>query len=299
MPLSTRKVKHRNHILALLLSVAIGGTALAQAPHPERIYLSGTGLDDTKTWEFRCTSGQNSGAWRKIQVPCNWELQGFGDYTYGRWYVHKGATPSDERGTYRYRFDVPKSWAGQRVLLRFDGAMTDTEVFINGRSAGETHRGGFYRFGYDITPLLRFGSRNLLQVEVAKHSSDPSVNAAERKADWWLFGGIYRPVWLEVVPETHLRHWVLDARQDGTLRMRIETAGETRGHSLRVSLTHLADGTALRDTGGTTAVVVPLTDSISIRRNWNCSTLPEKPYRRAKSARDSARWNSARTTEST
>ncbi|MDE7450826.1 MAG: hypothetical protein K2M66_01605, partial [Alistipes sp.] len=83
MPLSTRKVKHRNHILALLLTAAIGGTALAQAPHPERIYLSGTGLDDTKTWKFRCSGGQNSGAWRKIQVPCNWELQGFGDYTYG------------------------------------------------------------------------------------------------------------------------------------------------------------------------------------------------------------------------
>ncbi len=283
MPFSTRKVKHRNLKigLALLLSAATGSGAHAQAPHPERIYLSGTGLDDAKTWEFRCTGGRNSGAWRKIQVPCNWELQGFGDYTYGRWYVNKGAAPSDERGSYRYRFEVPKNWAGRRVRLWFDGVMTDTEVFVNGRPAGETHRGGFYRFGYDITPLLRFGSRNLLQVEVAKHSADQSVNAAERKADWWLFGGIYRPVWLEVVPEVHLRHWMLDAQQDGTLRMRIETAGEANGYSLRVSLVHLADGTPLRTANGTAAVIVPLTDSVTLAesrwtdvRRWT----PETPH---------------------
>lgn len=54
-----------------------GPTVQAQAPHPERIYLSGTGIDDTRTWEFFCSGGQNSGKWKKIEVPCNWELQGF------------------------------------------------------------------------------------------------------------------------------------------------------------------------------------------------------------------------------
>ena len=181
-------------LLALVL-IAGCGTSAAQMPHPERIYLSGTGIDDTKTWEFRCTGGQNSGAWKKIEVPCNWELQGFGDYTYGRWYTVKGATPSDEEGTYRHRFDVPKQWNGQRVLLWFDGVMTDTEVFINGQSAGDMHQGGFYRFGYDITPLLQFGRRNLLEVKVAKHSANASINAAERKADWWK-----RPIRQQATP---------------------------------------------------------------------------------------------------
>ena len=70
-----------------------GATIQAQAPHPERIYLSGTGIDDTKTWDFFCSAGQNSGKWKKIEVPCNWELQGFGEYTYGRWYTIKGQRP--------------------------------------------------------------------------------------------------------------------------------------------------------------------------------------------------------------
>ncbi len=32
--------------------------------------------------------------------------------------------------------------------------MTDTTVLVNGRSAGPTHQGGFYRFRYDVTELL-------------------------------------------------------------------------------------------------------------------------------------------------
>lgn len=77
--------------LAALAIAALwsGPTVQAQAPHPERIYLSGTGIDNTKTWEFFCSGGQNSGKWKKIEVPCNWELQGFGEYTYGRWYTIK------------------------------------------------------------------------------------------------------------------------------------------------------------------------------------------------------------------
>lgn len=267
-------------LLALVL-IAGCGTSAAQMPHPERIYLSGTGIDDTKTWEFRCTGGQNSGAWKKIEVPCNWELQGFGDYTYGRWYTVKGATPSDEEGTYRHRFDVPKQWNGQRVLLWFDGVMTDTEVFINGQSAGDMHQGGFYRFGYDITPLLQFGRRNLLEVKVAKHSANASINAAERKADWWLFGGIYRPVWLEVVPEVHMRHFVLDGQQDGTLRAQIETVNPTAGYTLRLSLKDLTDGTPLRDKTGATSVTFPLTDIITlVESRWEGVQpwTPETPH---------------------
>ena len=231
--------------------------------------------------EFRCTGGQNSGAWKKIEVPCNWELQGFGDYTYGRWYTVKGATPSDEEGTYRHRFDVPKQWNGQRVLLWFDGVMTDTEVFINGQSAGDMHQGGFYRFGYDITPLLQFGRRNLLEVKVAKHSANASINAAERKADWWIFGGIYRPVWLEVVPEVHMRHFVLDGQRDGTLRAQIETANPTAGYTLRPSLKDLTDGTPLRDKTGATSVTFPLTDIITlVESRWEGVQpwTPETPH---------------------
>ena len=265
----------------LLLLLLFGGSAAAQAPHPERIYLSGRGIDDPATWQFRCSAGQHSGTWRPIGVPCNWELQGFGDYTYGRWYTVKGAEPSAEEGIYRLRFDAPAAWRGQCVKIFFDGAMTDTEVFVNGRSAGEAHRGGFYRFHYDIAPLLRFGRQNLLEVRVAKHSANKSVNAAERKADWWLFGGIYRPVWLEVVPPTHLRRYLFDASHDGRLRVLAETEGPVAGHALRLSLRALADDTTVTTSAGDTIVTVPvegaetlLESSWADIRPWT----PESPH---------------------
>ena len=141
-------------IATAILTAASNAGVSAQAPHPERIYLSGTGIDNTKTWEFFCSKGQNSGKWEKIEVPCNWELQGFGAYTYGRWYKVPGEKPSDEIGTYRLGFDAPETWKGQRVKIYFDGVMTDTEVTVNGKPAGEMHQGGFNRFSYDITGLL-------------------------------------------------------------------------------------------------------------------------------------------------
>lgn len=235
-----------------------GGSCFAQAPHPERLYLSGRGIDDPATWEFRCSAGRNSGVWRPIGVPCNWELQGFGDYTYGRWYTVKGTRPSDEEGVYRHSFEVPAAWAGRRVKIFFDGVMTDAELFINGRRAGEPHRGGFYRFAYDITGLLHFGGRNRLELRVAKHSANRSVNAAERKADWWLFGGIYRPVWLEAVSEAHFDRIRFDAAADGRLRVRLDRSEAARSCRVRLTLRALADGTLQRTVEGAEAVVATL-----------------------------------------
>ena len=111
-----------------------------------RIYLSGTGSDDTRQWDFKCSGGRNSGKWTKIAVPSCWELQGFGNYTYGRFYTTAGLKPSDEVGIYRTRFTVPASWAGKKIRLTFEGSMTDTKVCINQRQVGDIHQGGFTEF---------------------------------------------------------------------------------------------------------------------------------------------------------
>jgi hypothetical protein len=95
--------------------------------------------------------------------------------------------------------------------------MTDTDVWVNGHSAGPTHRGGFYRFRYDVTGLLAYGQPNLLEVTVARESADDSVNRAERQGDYWNFSGIYRPVYLQAHPAEHIDRLAVDARADGSL----------------------------------------------------------------------------------
>lgn len=177
------------------------------------VYLSGKGSDDAVEWDFYCTDGSKSGEWSTIPVPSNWELHGFGKYNYGH---AKDEERGKESGLYRYKFDVAKRWKGQQVEIVFDGSMTDTQVKVNGKLAGPIHQGAFYRFRYNITSLLEFGKSNLLEVKVDKHSANTSVNKAERFSDFWIFGGIFRPVWLEVKPNENIDRAAIDAKGDGT-----------------------------------------------------------------------------------
>lgn len=196
--------------LALLQLTAVW--VHADDSQTERRYLSGHGPGDAVPWEFLVTDGRRAGGWATIPVPSNWELQGFGSYNYG-----KDPNKSYERGHYRHSFDVPSDWKGRCIRLVFDGVMTDTAVRLNGRDAGPVHHGGFTRFRYDITSLVNPGAENLLEVEVAKSSANIETDRAERDADYWVFGGIYRPVWLEALPAKSIEHVAIDARADGTL----------------------------------------------------------------------------------
>jgi hypothetical protein len=192
------------------------------AQNTEIKYLSGTGSNNTVNWQFYCTDGMKSGKWTTIAVPSCWELQSFGKYDYG---FAKDDVRGKEQGLYKYEFDVPVYWESKNVNLVFEGVMTDADVRINGRSAGPIHQGAFYAFKYDITSLLNYGSKNLLEVTVSKHSVNESVNAAERRGDYWIFGGIFRPVYLEALPQHHIEHIAIDARADGSLTADIHTEG--------------------------------------------------------------------------
>ncbi len=202
-------------------------------------YLSGTDAKRTVQWDFFCTAGRNSGEWKKIQVPSCWEQQGFGNYNYGRDYKTNGKNARffDEQGLYKYQFKVPASWKGKNINIVFDGSMTDTEVKINGKSAGEIHRGAFYRFKYDITLLLFFDKPNTLEVTVSKMSSDASVNNAERLADYWVFGGIFRPVFLEAMPKQYIDYVGIDAKADGNFAMQVNLNRATPGLSVITTIT--------------------------------------------------------------
>lgn len=197
----------------------------------EKVYLSGTGSDKTVNWEFMCTGGMKANQWTTIPVPSCWELQGFGKYDYG---FAKDSVRGKEKGLYKYSFNVPAMWRNKVVKIVFEGVMTDAEVKINGQSAGETHQGAFYAFKYDITKLLKYGEQNLLEVTVAKHSANESVNAAERRADFWIFGGIFRPVWLEVLPVVHIENVAIQAEANGRFYADLTFSGIPEYASLQV-----------------------------------------------------------------
>ncbi|MFC5282782.1 glycoside hydrolase family 2 TIM barrel-domain containing protein [Pedobacter alpinus] len=195
----------------------------ANAQQTEKIYLSGKGKDNMVKWDFYCSAGQNAGKWTKIGVPSCWELQGFGKYNYG---FDKDSVRGKEIGKYKYQFKVPAAAKGKAVNIVFEGVFTDATVKINGKLAGPTHQGAYYAFKYDISKSIKYGADNLLEVEVAKHSANESVNDAERRGDFWLFGGIFRPVYLEFLPQTHISELAIDAKADGSFQSNISFSGK-------------------------------------------------------------------------
>lgn len=202
-------------VAAEAVATAAGGSAST-----ERLYLSGTGRNDPKPWRFSVSEGRRAGEAASLGVPSHWELHGFGHQNYGH-----DEDKVREQGRYATDFELPESWRGRRIDLVFEGVMTDTTALVNGRSVGPTHRGSFYRFRYPVETLLRFGDTNTLEVTVDEHSADPSVNRAERDADYWVFGGIYRPVYLESRPSESIRRLAVDARHDGALAVHVELEG--------------------------------------------------------------------------
>ncbi len=189
----------------------------------EIIYLSGQDSKSTVDWEFKVSKGSQANIWTTIPVPSNWELQGFGAYNYGH-----DDNKSNEIGFYKYHFNVSKRHSNKKITIVFEGSMTDTEVKINGKLAGDVHQGGFYRFEYDITNLVNYDNNNLLEVTVNKVSANKSIEIAERKSDYWVFGGIYRPVYLKIEPQKHIIRTAINAKSDGFFSVDIyfDTKGE-------------------------------------------------------------------------
>lgn len=201
-------------------------------------YLSGTDKNHTVPWEFRVSAGRNSGLWSNIPVPSCWDTKGFGSYEYGN-------DSTSEHGEYRHVFTVPTGWATQRVFLIFEGAMTDTEVRVNGQWPGRSitsqppslHQGGFYEFGCEVTENLNYGASNLLEVIVRKKSANRSINQAERQADYWTFGGIFRPVYLEARPPAHIERVAVDAKADGQIAVHTFLSGVSRASTIAARVT--------------------------------------------------------------
>lgn len=226
-----RLVRIARPLLLLLLPLA----QLLHAAETKVLHLSGIDGDAPVEWDFRVSSGARAGQWSRLPVPSQWEMHGFGTLSY------HSATPH-EVGSYRHRFQAPALAPGERAFLVFEGAMTDTSARLNGRSAGPTHQGGFYPFRYEVTALLKPAAENLLEVEVAETSADEGVNKAERTGDYWNFGGIFRPVHLDIVPATFIDHVAVDARADGSLRIVTTVDGSTGRLGLRARVTPLGGG---------------------------------------------------------
>ncbi len=237
-------MKKIRQILILLIAVIFQQGISQNSTETEIQYLSGKGKDNMVAWDFYCSDGMNSKKWTKIGVPSCWELQGFGFYNYGHDAKFKKEI-HDEYGLYKHSFLATDNWKNKDVTIVFEGVMTDAEVKINGKLAGEIHQGAFYEFKYNISKLLKYGQENLLEVKVNKVSANASINYAERNADFWIFGGIFRPVYLKISPRENIERVAIDAKADGTIVADIFSTSK-KAATLQMFLSD-ADGQKIQD----------------------------------------------------
>lgn len=150
---------------------------------------------------------------------------------------------------YRRHFKLAAETKGKHVFVDFQGAMTASTVWINGQKLGE-YKGGYTPFSFELTPHLNWDGDNVLAV--ALDSTERSdIPPFGYEIDYLTFGGIYREVFLRVVPATFIEN--IFAQPKDVLTQSPGLAVECFVQHLEPSRAALALEVELRDGGNVLA----------------------------------------------
>ena len=166
--------------------------------------LSAAGADRRSSFDenWRFLKGDATGAeqpafddsaWRKLDLPHDWAIEGPFDVKYG---PSTGGLPISGTGWYRKHFTAPAADKGKYYSVEFDGAMSNSTVWINGRELGSRPY-GYSSFEYDLTKDIKFGSENVIAVRLMPE---------EASSRWYPGAGIYRNAWLVVTGPVHVAY---------------------------------------------------------------------------------------------
>ena len=140
--------------------------------------------------------------------------------------------------TYQKVIARDPAWDGQEVWLICDGAMADAEVWLNGEKL-TAHNDGYTPFAARLTTKLKAGD-NLLAIKI-DGSENPEIPPFGGRIDYLTYAGIYRDVWLKVVPPVSIG------------RVKIETPNVLSARKSVVVRLDLANPQRLRPEGTLTA----------------------------------------------
>jgi hypothetical protein len=127
---------------------------------------------------------------------------------------------------YRLRLPLKPEWRGQRVGLRFDGAMQRAEAFVNGELR-TVHEGGYLPFFLDLSPEAAKGGEVLVALRLDNRDM-PEVPPGKpmKDLDFCYFGGLYRNAWLVITDPLRITDAVeADRPGSGGIFVRHEEAG--------------------------------------------------------------------------
>lgn len=172
--------------------------------------------------------GFDDSGWRTLNVPHDWGIEGpFRADLPNR----TGKLPWAGIGWYRKSFQSLENDAGKKVFIDFDGAMSGTEVWLNGEHIGEWPY-GYSSFRLELTDHIKTGKKNTLAVR---------LDNKPESSRWYPGGGIYRSVRLVKVDPAHVAHWgvyiTTPAVNADEATVKIETALEGGTGEIRHEIT--------------------------------------------------------------
>lgn len=163
--------------------------------------------------------------WADIDVPGNWERQGYGlpiyvneTYEFDDKLFHFRKNPplvpyaENEVGSYRRTFTVPAAWKDRRIVLCCEGVKSFFYLWVNGQYVGY-NMGAKMPSEWDVTRYLHDGE-NVVAMEVYRWSAGSYLECQ----DYWRMSGIEQDVYLYATPAQYIADYHVSAgveRQDG------------------------------------------------------------------------------------
>lgn len=185
-----------------------------------------------------------TGGWADINVPGNWERQGYGTAIYvnetyefdDKMFHFKKNPPlvpsaENEVGSYRRTFKVPAAWKDRRVVLCCEGVISFYYVWVNGKFIGY-NQGSKTAAEWDITDKLEEGE-NVVALEVYRWSAGSYLECQ----DMWRLSGIERDVYLYSTPKQYIADYkvtsTLEKKQykEGILGLDVTIEGPAKSAS--------------------------------------------------------------------
>ena len=162
-----------------------------------------------------------TGHWADINVPGNWERQGYctaiyvnETYEFDDKLFHFKKNPplvpyeENEVGSYRRTFTVPADWKGRRVVICCEGVISFYYIWVNGCLLGY-NQGSKTPAEWDITDKLQEGE-NTVALEVYRWSAGSYLECQ----DMWRLSGIERDVYLYSTPKQYIADYKVTSSLD-------------------------------------------------------------------------------------
>ena len=142
---------------------------------------------------------------------------------------------------YRKNIDIPSAWAGKRVILHIDACDYETQLYVNGKAVGDSHKGGYTSFQYDITSALKEDG-NYVTLYVLDDIRSTKQVAGKQSSLLNSHGcyytrttGIWQTVWLEAVEPAYVTSYKVFANiSDPSVALDVLTSDASIGAKLSV-----------------------------------------------------------------